>query len=115
MSDQWQCLYGSADGAHWRVAIGPYGQAPDAEVSGLPLLGDTLEVLRSVLSFRVHVARGATMTMARQVHDLLASELDVSRDQLRSFVNAEAIPEFSSAGWGRLAKAYHFISAVPAA
>lgn len=115
MSEQWQCLYGSADGLRWRVAIGPYGQTPDQEASGLPLLGDTLEVLRSVLSFRVHVARGATMTMARQVHDLLASELEVSRDQLRSFVNAEQLPCFTSAGWGRLVKAYHFISAVPAA
>jgi hypothetical protein len=114
VSEQWQCLYGSADGMRWRVTVGPYGQAPDSEASGLPLLGDTTEVLRSVLSFRVQVARGATMTMAREVHDRLAVELGISRGQLRSFVNAEALPELTSAGWGRLAKAYHFIS-VPAA
>lgn len=115
MSEQWQCLYGNADGIRWRVITGPYGQTPDTETSGLPLLGDTTEVLRAVVSFRVHVARGVGMTMASQVHDRLAAELEVSQDRLRSFINAEVIPEFTSAGWGRLAKAYHFTSAIPAA
>jgi hypothetical protein len=109
--DQWQVLYGSGDGSAWFILRGVYGRLPPQELDGLPLLGETTEVLRSVLGFRMRAAKRSnepTLEMATRVHATMASELGMEPQQLTDYTNDAATPNLSSNAWGKLAKAAHF-------
>jgi hypothetical protein len=109
--DQWQVLYGAADGSAWFVLRGQYGRLPPEKVTDLPLLGDIADVMRDVLDFRMTSAKlrnEPTLQMAQRVHATMAGELGITPDYLTDCINCAVIPELSSRGWGRLAKALHF-------
>jgi hypothetical protein len=120
-TDQWQVLYGTGDGGMWYVLRGLYGHLPPEVLDGTPLLGDVADVMRKVLNFRmratkrrfVEVGTPATNTLeiAERVHATMADELGITPDYLTGCINLTEVPELTSTGWSRLAKAAHFITA----
>jgi hypothetical protein len=109
--DQWQVLYGAADGSAWFVLRGQYGRLPPEKLTDLPLLGDIADVMRDVLDFRMRAAKRtkeSSLEMAQRVHRALADELGTTAIYLTDCINCTVIPELTSRGWSRLAKASHF-------
>jgi protein involved in sex pheromone biosynthesis len=114
--EQWQVLYGTGDGSKWLVARGPYGYIPPNELDDLPLLGETSEIIRTLMTFRVQAARRArgfaqadTLDVAEYAKNQLAKSLGITPGQLITYANDEKSPELSARGWQELAKAYYFM------
>jgi hypothetical protein len=110
--NQWQVLYGAGDGSAWLVLRGQYGRLPPEKLDELPLLGDIADVMRDVLDFRMRASRASraepSLEVAQRVHGQLADELGITPKYLTDCINCAVIPELSSRGWSRLAKAVHF-------
>ena len=111
MSDQWQALYGTADGATWYVVRGVLGRIPPSEIAGVPLLGETSEVIRKVLMFRMECVRRATGNTPDhdRVRRDFACELGSTEEQCETYANDLAMPDLGSEGWASLARSYYFI------
>jgi hypothetical protein len=104
-------LYGSPEGA-WLVLRGPYGRVPLIDIAGLTLLGDTQEVIHSVLAHRMRCTSrsSAHEDVGAYVRRTFAAELGVNEVQLASYDAGRSEPELSNLGWSKLASAYCFIS-----
>jgi hypothetical protein len=110
LSDQWQVLYGSPEGA-WLVLRGSYGRVPPGDIAGLALLGETGDIIRDVLACRMRLTRTSYSDLAGYVRRTFATELGVDEAKLVEYADARTVPSLSSTGWLKLAKAYCFISA----
>jgi hypothetical protein len=112
LSDQWQVLYGSPEGA-WLVLRGSYGRVPPGDIAGLTLLGETGDIIRGVLTFRMSTMsrHGDTRSdLVSYVRRTFATELGVDEAKLVEYADDRTVPSLSSTGWSKLAKAYCFIS-----
>jgi hypothetical protein len=116
LSDQWQVLYGDTAGV-WLVLRGSYGRVPPGDIAGLALLGETGDIIRDVLAYRMRAIgvtsqrRYASGDVSQYVRRTFAAELGVGESKLDEYTYEQTVPSLSSTGWSKLAKAYCFISA----
>jgi hypothetical protein len=114
--DQWQVLYGNGDGSKWLVVRSAYGTIPPDELMGLPLLGETTMIIRSLMTFRVQAAtrscdsrNAGALDIAEYAKNELARSLGIEPGRLISYANDETTPDLSVRGWQALTKAYYFM------
>ena len=111
--DQWQVIYGNgAD--KWLVLSGGFGYVPPDQVDDLSLLGETTEVIRKVMTFRIRAASvsgnsKSTLDIADYAKRTLAGELGITPERLISYADDMETPYLYARGWQQLAKAYFFL------
>jgi hypothetical protein len=93
------------------VLRGSYGRVPPGDIVGLALLGETGDIIRSVVTYRMARISKTRSNIAGYVRRTFAAELGVDEAKLVEYADDRTVPSLSSTGWSKLAKAYCFIAA----